>query len=104
MLATKFPTQPNREFLRRNREFCTREQGERGEVQNFRMMFSEGTSNVCPAPNHAVALDLSARLPPSLMLGRPLSIYTPWFAGAGLGQVVTHFLTDRRLCRPLSVP
>jgi hypothetical protein len=85
-------------FVRENREF------ERGEVQNFRMMFSEGTSNVCPAPNHAVALDLSARLPPSLMLGRPLSIYTPWFAGAGLGQVVTHFLTDRRLCRPLSVP
>jgi hypothetical protein len=67
----------NREFVRENREF------ERGELQSdFRMTFSEGagTSNVCPAPNRAVALDLSARLPLSLMLEALAFHLHAWFS------------------------
>jgi hypothetical protein len=44
-LAAKFPTQQNREFLRRNREFAgeNREFERAIEQSDFRMIFSEGT-------------------------------------------------------------
>jgi hypothetical protein len=45
-LATKFPTQQNREFLRRNREFAreNREFERAIEQSDFLMIFSEGTA------------------------------------------------------------
>jgi 3',5'-cyclic AMP phosphodiesterase CpdA len=52
--------------------------------------FAGIAATICPAPNHAVALDLDARLPPSLMVEPPAFHLHAWFAGDGFGSVVTH--------------
>jgi Icc protein len=54
--------------------------------------FADIVATICPAPNHAVALDLQARLPPSLALEPPAFHLHAWFAGEGFGTVVTHWV------------
>ncbi len=55
-------------------------------------MFAGIAATICPAPNHAVALDLDARLPPSLKIEPPAFHLHAWFAGDGPGSVVTHWI------------
>jgi 3',5'-cyclic AMP phosphodiesterase CpdA len=52
--------------------------------------FAGVAATICPAPNHAVALDLDARLPPSLTVEPPAFHLHGWFAGEDFGSVVTH--------------
>ena len=52
--------------------------------------FAGIAATICPAPNHAVALDLDARLAPSLKVEPPAFHLHVWFPGEGLGSVVTH--------------
>lgn len=47
-------------------------------------------ATICPAPNHAVALDLEESLPPSFMVEPPAFHLHAWFAGEGFGDLVTH--------------
>ena len=53
-------------------------------------MFAGVAATICPAPNHAVALDLGARLPPSLRIEPPAFHLHLWFRDADFGRVVTH--------------
>jgi Icc protein len=52
--------------------------------------FAGVAATICPAPNHAVALDLDARLPPSFRVEPPAFHLHAWFSGKGYGSVVTH--------------
>lgn len=52
--------------------------------------FADVPATICPAPNHAVALDLEARLPPSFKIEPPAFHLHVWFPGDGFGSVVTH--------------
>ena len=52
-------------------------------------MFAGVTTTICPAPNHAVALDLAAKFPPSFKVEPPAFHLHVWHPG-GSGQVVTH--------------
>ena len=52
--------------------------------------FAGVAATICPAPNHAVALDLDARLPPSFRVEPPAFHLHVWFPGDGYGSVVTH--------------
>ena len=52
--------------------------------------FAGVPATICPAPNHAVALDLDAHLPPSLTVEPPAFHLHAWFAGEGFGRLVTH--------------
>ncbi|MGJ5043456.1 MULTISPECIES: phosphodiesterase [unclassified Bradyrhizobium] len=45
---------------------------------------------ICPAPNHAVALDLAELRPPSFRIEPPAFHLHAWFPGPGFGTVVTH--------------
>lgn len=54
--------------------------------------FAGVTASICPAPNHAVALDLTGRLPPSLRIEPPAFHLHTWFADTSFGQVVTHLV------------
>ncbi|MGJ4914957.1 phosphodiesterase [Bradyrhizobium sp. HKCCYLRH2060] len=45
---------------------------------------------ICPAPNHAVALDLAELRPPSFRVEPPAFHLHAWFPGPGFGTVVTH--------------
>ena len=47
-------------------------------------------ATICPAPNHAVALDLGESLPPSLKVEPPAFHLHAWFAGEGFGDLITH--------------
>ncbi|MBR0936575.1 phosphodiesterase [Bradyrhizobium jicamae] len=47
-------------------------------------------TTICPAPNHAVDLDLAQLLPPSFKVEPPAFHIHAWFPGEGLGHVVTH--------------
>jgi len=55
-------------------------------------MFAGIPATICPAPNHAVALDLDARLPPSFKIEPPASHLHAWFPGSGFGDAVTHLI------------
>jgi Icc protein len=55
-------------------------------------MFAGIPATICPAPNHAVALDLSEQYPPSLTVEPPGFHVHAWFAGAPYGRVVTHLV------------
>jgi 3',5'-cyclic AMP phosphodiesterase CpdA len=52
--------------------------------------FAGVAATICPAPNHAVALDLGARLPPSFTIEPPAFHLHAWFAGDEFGTTVTH--------------
>jgi Icc protein len=52
--------------------------------------FARAAATICPAPNHAVALDLDTRLPPSFNIEPPAFHLHAWFAGDDFGTVVTH--------------
>jgi len=57
--------------------------------------FAGVAATICPAPNHAVALDLDGRLPPSFTLEPPAFHLHVWFPGQadqGFGHVVTHLV------------
>jgi len=45
---------------------------------------------ICPAPNHAVDLDLAALRPPSFRIEPPAFHLHAWFPGPGYGTLVTH--------------
>jgi 3',5'-cyclic AMP phosphodiesterase CpdA len=52
--------------------------------------FAGVPATICPAPNHAVALDLNESLPPSFKVEPPAFHLHAWFAGDGFGNLVTH--------------
>jgi 3',5'-cyclic AMP phosphodiesterase CpdA len=52
--------------------------------------FAGVPATICPAPNHAVALDLEGSLPPSFKVEPPAFHLHAWFAGDGFGELVTH--------------
>jgi len=52
--------------------------------------FAGVAATICPAPSHAVALDLDARLPPSLKVEPPAFHLHVCFPGDAYGSVVTH--------------
>jgi Icc protein len=55
-------------------------------------LFAGIPASICPAPNHAVALDLALDPVPSLIIEPPGFHLHAWFAGEGFGNVVTHFV------------
>jgi 3',5'-cyclic-AMP phosphodiesterase len=62
-----------------------------GHVHRATLTTFAGTpSTICPAPNHAVDLDLGELREPSFKVEPPAFHLHAWFPGAGFGSVVTH--------------
>jgi 3',5'-cyclic AMP phosphodiesterase CpdA len=53
-------------------------------------MFAGVAATICPAPNHAVDLDLAQLREPSFKVEPPAFHLHTWFPGEGFGHVVTH--------------
>jgi Icc protein len=53
-------------------------------------MFAGVPTTICPAPNHAVDLDLAELRAPSFKVEPPAFHLHSWFPGEGFGSVVTH--------------
>jgi 3',5'-cyclic-AMP phosphodiesterase len=53
-------------------------------------MFAGVPCTICPAPNHAVDLDLDKLRKPSFKVEQPAFHLHAWFPGEGFGQLVTH--------------
>jgi hypothetical protein len=53
-------------------------------------MFAGVPATICPAPNHAVDLDLEHLREPSFKVEPPAFHLHSWFPGEGFGSVVTH--------------
>jgi 3',5'-cyclic-AMP phosphodiesterase len=53
-------------------------------------MFAGVPATICPAPNHAVDLDLAELRQPSFKVEPPAFHLHTWFPGKGFGNVVTH--------------
>lgn len=53
-------------------------------------MFAGVPCTICPAPNHAVDLDLARLREPSFKVEPPAFHLHTWFEGDGFGQLVTH--------------
>jgi 3',5'-cyclic-AMP phosphodiesterase len=53
-------------------------------------LFAGVPCTICPAPNHAVDLDLGHLREPSFKVEPPAFHLHTWFAGEGFGHVVTH--------------
>lgn len=53
-------------------------------------MFAGVPTTICPAPNHAVDLDLAELREPSFKVEPPAFHLHTWFPGEGVGNVVTH--------------
>jgi Icc protein len=53
-------------------------------------MFAGVPTTICPAPNHAVDLDLAQLREPSFKVEPPAFHLHAWFPGQGFGSVVTH--------------
>jgi len=53
-------------------------------------MFAGVPTTICPAPNHAVDLDLDHLREPSFRVEPPAFHLHSWFPGEGFGSVVTH--------------
>lgn len=54
--------------------------------------FAGASATICPAPNHAVALDLERRLPPSFRIEPPAFHLHVCLAGDGFGIITTHLV------------
>ena len=54
--------------------------------------FGGRAATICPAPNHAVDLDLAAARVPSLTVEPPAFHLHAWFADDGYGRIVTHLV------------
>jgi 3',5'-cyclic-AMP phosphodiesterase len=58
--------------------------------------FAGAAATICPAPNHAVALDLDGRLPPSFIIEPPAFHLHVWMPGEQTGEefgtIVTHWV------------
>jgi 3',5'-cyclic-AMP phosphodiesterase len=54
--------------------------------------FAGRAASICPAPNHAVALDLSPEPAPALITEPPGMHLHAWFDGSDYGEVVTHLV------------
>jgi 3',5'-cyclic AMP phosphodiesterase CpdA len=52
--------------------------------------FAGVPATICPAPSHAVALDLSEKYGPSFAIEPPAFHLHSWFPGTGFGQLVSH--------------
>ena len=53
-------------------------------------MFAGVATTICPAPNHAVDLDLEQLREPSFKVEPPAFHLHSWFPGEGFGSLVTH--------------
>jgi 3',5'-cyclic-AMP phosphodiesterase len=53
-------------------------------------MFAGVPTTICPAPNHAVDLDLAELHDPSFRIEPPAFHLHAWFPGEGFGSLVTH--------------
>jgi 3',5'-cyclic-AMP phosphodiesterase len=53
-------------------------------------LFAGVPCTICPAPNHAVDLDLAELRAPSFRVEPPAFHLHTWFEGEGFGQLVTH--------------
>jgi 3',5'-cyclic AMP phosphodiesterase CpdA len=53
-------------------------------------MFAGVPATICPAPNHAVDLDLDHLREPSFKVEQPAFHLHNWFPGEGFGSLVTH--------------
>jgi Icc protein len=53
-------------------------------------MFAGVPTTICPAPNHAVDLDLAELRQPSFKVEPPAFHLHTWFPGEGFGSMVTH--------------
>ena len=53
-------------------------------------MFAGVATTICPAPNHAVDLDLAQLREPSFKVEPPAFHVHSWYPGEGFGSVVTH--------------
>ena len=53
-------------------------------------MFAGVPATICPAPNHAVDLDLAELREPSFKVEPPAFHLHAWFPGEGFGSLVTH--------------
>jgi Icc protein len=53
-------------------------------------MFAGVPATICPAPNHAVDLDLAELRQPSFKVEPPAFHLHTWFPGEGFGSIVTH--------------
>jgi len=54
--------------------------------------FAGVQATICPAPNHAVALDLDAHMPSAFTIEPKAFHLHAWFPGDGFGNVVTHWV------------
>jgi len=54
--------------------------------------FAGVAATICPAPNHAVALDLGAGMPPGFRIEPPAFHLHAWFPGDRFGTIVTHLV------------
>lgn len=55
-------------------------------------LFGGVPATICPAPNHAVDLDLGEMRPPSFRIEPAAFHLHAWFPGDGFGHVVTHLV------------
>jgi 3',5'-cyclic-AMP phosphodiesterase len=53
-------------------------------------MFAGVPTTICPAPNHAVDLDLAELREPSFKVEPPAFHLHAWFPGEGFGNLITH--------------
>jgi 3',5'-cyclic AMP phosphodiesterase CpdA len=54
--------------------------------------FAGAPATICPAPSHAVALDLNGALPPAFQVEPPAFHLHAFFPGPGFGALVTHYV------------
>ncbi len=55
-------------------------------------LFAGIAATICPAPSHAVALDLDGRYAPAFMVEPPAFHVHAWVPGAPFGDIVTHLV------------